>query len=101
MTEGYKGRLEPGLAPKLKDHHKTDIFAGMIRERKTYEETTQSQYFTFRTISTDMTDEDGNRVPATEGWRRGPITGRNYAQEVAKFVGKIAKRAAIKLLEGK
>lgn len=96
----YGGRLEAGLAPKLKDHHKTDIYAGMIREEKTYEEATQSQYMTFRTISTHRTDEEGNRVPATEGWQREPIPARRYAEKVSDFVAKIAADAAVAVLEG-
>lgn len=98
-TEGYSGRLQAGLAPKLRDHHKTDIFAGMIRERKTYEEAAQSQYMTFRTISTHVTGEDGERELATEGWSRAPIRGRQYAEQVADFVAKIAQDAAVKILE--
>jgi hypothetical protein len=39
----YGGRLKEGLAPKLKPHHKTDIYAGMIREGKKDERATQSQ----------------------------------------------------------
>lgn len=94
-------RLPAGMAPKLKDHHKTDIFAGMIREEKTYEKATQSQYFTFRTISTHITDEQGNRRPATVGWKRGPIRARNYAKKVSAYVAKIAAEAAQAMLEAK
>lgn len=47
----YGGRLEAGLAPLLRPRHATDIFAGMIRETKTYERADQAQYMTFRTIS--------------------------------------------------
>lgn len=86
----YGGRLEPGLAPKLKDHHKTDIYAGMIRKEKTYESATQGQYFTFRTISTKV----------TTGWIRGPIMARNYVEKVAAFVTKLAPAAVRALLEG-
>lgn len=83
-------RLPPGLAPKLRDHHKTDIYAGMIREVKEYEAATQAQYFTFRTISTRV----------TTGWIRGPIAARNYAEKVAAFVVKIASGTVAALLEG-
>jgi hypothetical protein len=85
----YGGRLEAGMAPKLRDHHKTDIYAGMIREEKTYEAATQSQYVTFRTISTRV----------TTGWIRGPIAARNYAEKVADFVVRIAPKAVAALLE--
>jgi len=102
-------RLEAGLAPKLRDHHATDIYAGMIREEKTYEKATQSKYFTFRTISTHKTvvvgkDARGRNIyerqEATEGWMRKPIQARNYAQKVAAFIQKIAPRAIQALLEG-
>jgi len=47
----YGGRLDAGLAPLLRPRHVTDIFAGMIRETKTYERATQDSFMTFRTIS--------------------------------------------------
>lgn len=89
-AEPKERRLPAGMAPKLRDHHKTDIYAGMIREQKTYEAATQSQYFTFRTISTRV----------TTGWIRGAIAARNYAEKVAAFVGRIAPGTVQALLEG-
>jgi len=44
-------RLAPGTAPILKPHHATDLYAGMVRERKTYAKATQPQYKTFRAVS--------------------------------------------------
>ncbi len=79
----YGGRLPAGLAPKLRPHHATDIYAGMIKSQKTYEKATQSQYTTFRTIST------ANKV----GWIRPATQGRFFAKEVANFVQKIAPQA--------
>ena len=101
-------RLPAGMAPKLRDHHKTDIYAGMIREEKTYESATQGQYFTFRTISTHVTEvSEGaggknvrTRVPATVGWQRGPIHARNYAEQVAAYVTRIAPDTVAALLGG-
>lgn len=86
-SDPYKGmqwgeRLPAGLAPKLRAHHKTDIFAGMVRERKKYERATQSQYKTFRTISTLV----------TEGWIRPKTEGRHFAQKVADHVQKLAPK---------
>lgn len=46
-------RLPAGLAPKLKERHATDIFAGMVREVKVYESAEQSQYMTFRAVSSN------------------------------------------------
>lgn len=96
----YGGRLPEGMAPKLKDYHSTDIYAGMIREEKTYEQATQSQYVTFRTISTHRTTEDGERVRATEKWIRGPIRARKLAEQVAAYVQRIAPQALEAVLGG-
>jgi len=103
-TQGVKPedvRLPAGMVGLLRDHHKTDIYAGMIRERKTYEKATQTQYFTFRTISDHTTDDRGRRVGASVGWRRGPIPARNFAQRVADYVAKIAADAARTMLEAR
>jgi hypothetical protein len=87
-TDPYTGktqqgeRLPAGLAPLLKPHHATDIYAGMIREEKTYERATQSQYVTFRTIST-----------GSPGWVRPATPGAHYAEQVAQFVARIAPQA--------
>jgi hypothetical protein len=96
----YGERLPEGMAPKLRDYHATDIYAGMVREEKTYEQATQSQYVTFRTISTHRTNEAGERVRATEKWIRGPIRARKLAEQVAIFVERIAPRAIEAILGG-
>lgn len=87
----YGGRLPGGVggAPLLKPHHKSDIYKGMIRERKTYEKATQSQYMTFRTIST--------RVKT--GWIRPATPGRFLAKQVETFVQKIAPQAFAAFVE--
>ena len=85
----YGGRLPEGMAPKLKPHHATDIYAGMIREEKTYVKATQSQYTTFRTIST-----------GSPGWIRPATTGRHYAQKVSAYVAKMAPKALDAFVEG-
>jgi hypothetical protein len=76
-------RLSAGYAPKLKEHHTTDIYAGMVRMEKTYVKGTQSQYMTFRTIST------AKRV----GWIRKPIEARHYAEKVRLFVDDLIPKA--------
>ena len=81
-------RLEAGLAPLLRPHHKADIYAGMVREVKTYGKGTQAKYFTFRTISTTV----------REGWFR-TIEARHYAQKVADFAADLASRAFKDYLE--
>lgn len=85
----YGGRLPEGLAPKLRPHHKTDIYAGMIRERKTYEKARQSQYMTFRTIST-----------GSPGWRRKATTGRFFSEQVGQYVQRLAPKAFAAFVEG-
>lgn len=79
----YGDRLQAGLAPKLKEKHSTDIYAGMIREQKTYKSATQSQYITFRTISDAVPDK----------WQHPGIQAANLGQEVEDFVQKIAPMA--------
>lgn len=78
-------RLEAGFGgvPKLKAHHVTDIYAGMVRLEKTYGKATQSQYMTFRTISTSK----------TIGWIRKPIEARHYAEKVRHFVDDLIPKA--------
>lgn len=85
----YGGRLQAGLAPKLKEHHATDIYAGMIKSSKTYEKATQSQYTTFRTIST-----------GSPGWMRGATEGKHYAQDVQRFVAGVAPKAVADFIKG-
>lgn len=63
--------------------HASDPFAGMVRQQETYEKATQSQYTTFRTISTQT----------SIGWYHPGITARHLAREVSTYVGSIAGRA--------
>ena len=95
----YGGRLAPGtggaypLANKVTGtKHKTDIYAGMIREEKTYEKAVQHQYATFRTISTGVNDGS---------WIRKPIPARHYAEKVAAYAARLAPRVIEKLMEAK
>ncbi len=83
LAEGQKG------VPLLKPHHKSSIYEGMVRLEKTYEKATQSQYMTFRTISTSV----------KEGWIRGEIQARNYAEKVGQFVQKVLPEAIDAYLE--
>lgn len=84
METRWGGRLPPGLAPKLAEHHKTDIFAGMVRMRHTYARATQTQYGTWRTIS------ESN----PEGWRHPGIEARNIARSVEEWVQRHGPRIA-------
>lgn len=82
-------RLPAGLAPQLKEHHKTDIYSGMVRVEAGYSGEGKDAvkqtggYMTFRTISTN--------VP--EGWIRPPTLPRHFAQKTSRFVARIAPMA--------
>lgn len=87
-------RLPAGLAPTLKSwqgvEHKTDIYAGMIRQEAAYQEKVQAAYMTFRTIST--------RVP--EGWIRPPTQARHFAKRTAQWVARMAPKEFQKYVDG-
>lgn len=83
-------RLPEGLAPKLKPHHTTDIYAGMVKMEKAYEKTTQNTYMTFRVIS------DG--VP--EKFHHPGKVAANLANEVQSYVEKVATAAFQNLIGG-
>lgn len=72
----YGDRLSADLVLKLREHHRTDIYAGMVREEKSYQVRTQGQYMTFRTISTTT----------GEGWIRKPIPARRFAERTRIWV---------------
>jgi len=57
-------RLPSGLAPKLKDHHATDIYAGMVRFNTSSGKQKSSAYMTFRVMGEWST---GWIVPAQPG----------------------------------
>lgn len=102
----WGGRLQAGLMPNLRPaltpvislggamlgyaQHATDIYAGMVRQQQTYEHATQSQYTTFRRISTN----------STTGWYHPGIQARHLAQATAKHVSKIAGAAWRNALRG-
>jgi hypothetical protein len=73
---GKKGRLPAGLAPKLHERHATDIFAGMARVRHVYQKSTDTQYMTWRTISTKN----------PEGWMHPGIQARHLSRQVAEHI---------------
>lgn len=62
---GWGGRLPAGLAPKMKDSHKTDIYAGMYRfDTSTPGGGKSSAFLTFRTMSSKS---QGWIIPAKPG----------------------------------
>jgi len=96
----WGGRLPPGMAPILRpprpEHpvpqmrrgHVTDIYAGMVRIRHKYARATQTQYMTWRTIS--------SRVP--HGWIHPGIKARNLAVQVEEWIRENAKGALLAAL---
>jgi len=60
----WSGRLPAGLMPKLKDHHKTDIYDSMVRFDTSTPKAKSSAYMTFRVMSDKSS---GWIVPAKPG----------------------------------
>lgn len=78
-----QARLPAGTAgaTKLRPHHSTDIYAGMVRLQKTYRKATQASYMTFRTISTrNMT-----------GWQHPATPGANLMKQLEQELPEIAQ----------
>jgi hypothetical protein len=66
---------------KLQPHHKSSPFAGMVREQSAYESAIQTQYMTWRTISTRQ----------KTGWMHPGIQARQLHLKVAEYLGKISE----------
>lgn len=89
MMEKDVERIYSGIGgkshPLLRSHHKTSIYAGMRKERKPYvnkktgKTTVQSQYITFRRISTE------NKT----GWDHPGISARNFSNQVIEHIAKV------------
>jgi hypothetical protein len=75
--------------PRMRRGHRTDIYAGMIKERHTYEKATQTQYMTFRTISTRVQN----------GWIHPGIQAHNLADKVKAFVARIVPATVKQIVE--
>jgi hypothetical protein len=89
----WGGRLDAGTggAGLLRPHHKTDIYAGMVREQKTYRKATQSKYSTFRRVS-DKSD--------ASAWIHPGIEGVHLFEAGAEYIDKAARFLFGKALEG-
>jgi hypothetical protein len=82
------GKLAPVLRgpnpshpdPRMRRGHLSDIYKGMVRERHHYAAATQTQYITWRTIS--------SRV--MHGWIHPGITARHLAEKVQAYIRRIA-----------
>ncbi|MAD95960.1 MAG: hypothetical protein CMB99_01400 [Flavobacteriaceae bacterium] len=89
----WGGRLAAGTggAGLLRPHHKTDIYAGMVRQEKTYKKATQSSYHTFRRVS-DNSDP--------RSWMHPGIEGKHLFKDVADYAPEAAARLVRAALAG-
>ena len=78
--------LPVGLVPKLRPHHSTDLYAGMLRMG----DKGHTQYRTFRTISREVTDK----------WLHPGITPRNLGLEVAEQIQEMVNTTVSGYLAG-
>lgn len=79
----WGGRLPAGLAPKLKAHHASDPYAGMVRfNTSTPGGAKSSQYLTFRTMS-----------EKSKGWIVPPQEGQKIAEGVVNDIRPKAQMA--------
>lgn len=82
---GMAGRtaLKAGLAPKLRAHHSTDIYAGMkVNKQPIKGGGSQKTFVTFRTIT-----EGG------DGWIHPGIEARHFMDNMDKWIGEQAPKA--------
>ena len=84
----WGGRLPAGLAPKLREYHATDIYAGAVRQQKRYRTATQSTAVSFRTIAVDATGRPVGKSP----WIRPATQGREFVRQVNEYVAQVAPR---------
>jgi hypothetical protein len=88
-TENLMSKGKQVVVPKLKSYHAVDIYKGMVRQEKSYGKATQSQYTTFRTISTDKSGKGTGSSP----WIRPATPGKFLAKQVVDYVNRTAPMA--------
>lgn len=76
----WGGRMEAGMAPKLKKTHRSDPYAGMVKMNTSSGGQTSSAYLTFRVM-----------VEGSSGWVRKPTAGLFIAQHVADSMRRTAE----------
>ena len=81
VKRNYKwgDRLPAGLALKKADHHKTDIYAGMVRMNTSAGKGKSSVYLTFRTM-----------MEGSAGWITKPVPGVFHIPQLAKEIEPMA-----------
>jgi len=90
----WSGRLPAGLMPKLKDHHKTDIYAGMVKFDTSTPHAKSSSYMTFRVMSDKST---GWIVPAKPGLYLAKNVANQLQPLLEKAVGGAVTLKSLKL----
>ena len=73
----------------LRPHHSSSIHAGMVRQVKQYEGSKQSQYKTFRTVSTK-----------SRGWVHPGIEPKELFREASTYAGKVAEHLLGMAMQG-
>lgn len=91
-TRQFGTRLKAGLAPQLKEHHTTDIFAGLARIRESNKKGAASTYLTWRAIS--KSNQDGTK------WMHPGIKAKRLLDIVVADIEEIANSIADGMIEG-
>lgn len=81
-TYKWGDRLPAGLALKQSAHHKTDIYAGMVRMNTSSGKANSSVYLTFRTM-----------MEGSAGWITKPVPGVFHIPKLAETIEPIARKA--------
>lgn len=92
----YGDRLEKGVggAKPLRPRHKTDLYEGTLRKEKTYKAATQSQFITFRMISTNPASFRSDDASGAEerNWTHPGIVPRRLMPATAEYLTKVVAR---------
>ena len=87
-TYAWGGRLPAGLKPKLRQHHKTDIYAGMVRMETSSGGQTSSAYMTFRVM-----------MEGSPNWILPAKPGLYLVKDVADKLQPLAERAFVEAVK--
>jgi hypothetical protein len=90
----WGGRLPEGLMPKLKDHHKTDIYASMVKFDTSTPHAKSSSYMTFRVMSEKSS---GWIIPAKPGLYLAQNVSNQLQPLLEKAVGGAVTLKSLKL----
>lgn len=89
------------LTTLKKPWHTASIYTGMVKETKTYEGATQSQYMTFRRISRNRrSGKDPETGKMRDSWMHPGIKPRHYARKTQEHIEKLAPAVLRLAMEG-